>query len=107
VQVDPIKHMLKVSGTKHLKLICDEPLSKFAFKFKLRRYNWDAVEAIWNHTLKKRLVVEPNEHPILLGEPVHTTRAGREKMVELLFEKHNPPGRARVPSRGPDITLDP
>jgi len=55
--------------------------------------DWDCVEAIWNHTLKKRLVVEPNEHPILLGEPVHTTRAGREKMVELLFEKHNPPGR--------------
>ena len=52
---------------------------------------WDVVEAIWAHTLRKRLVVEPNEHPILMGEPVHTTREGREKMVELLFEKHNPP----------------
>lgn len=53
--------------------------------------DWDVVEAIWAHTLRKRLVVEPNEHPILMGEPVHTTREGREKMVELLFEKHNPP----------------
>lgn len=53
--------------------------------------DWDVVEALWEHTLKKRLVVQPDEHPILLGEPVHTTREGREKMVELLFEKHNPP----------------
>ena len=53
--------------------------------------DWDVVEALWNHTLKKRLVVQPDEHPVLLGEPVHTTREGREKMVELLFEKHNPP----------------
>ena len=53
--------------------------------------DWDVVEALWAHTLKKRLVVQPDEHPILLGEPVHTTREGREKMVELLFEKHNPP----------------
>ena len=36
--------------------------------------DWDVVEAIWDHTLRKRLVVEPNEHPILMGEPVHTTR---------------------------------
>jgi len=31
--------MLKPPGTKHLKLKCDELLSSFAFKFKLRRYN--------------------------------------------------------------------
>mmetsp|Transcript_8166 Transcript_8166/g.20251 ORF Transcript_8166/g.20251 Transcript_8166/m.20251 type:complete len:447 (-) Transcript_8166:267-1607(-) len=53
--------------------------------------DWDVVEALWAHTLKKRLVVKPDEHPILLGEPVHTTRRGREKMVQLLFEKHAPP----------------
>jgi len=38
VQVDPIKPTLKAPGTKHLKLKYDEPLSKFAFKFNLRRY---------------------------------------------------------------------
>ena len=53
--------------------------------------DWDAVEAIWEHTLRKRLVVQSDEHPILLGEPVHVSRETREKMVELLFEKHNPP----------------
>ena len=30
---------MKPPGTKRLKLQCDEPLSDFAFKFNLRRYN--------------------------------------------------------------------
>ena len=38
MQVDPTKPTSKAPGTKCLKLKCDEPLSKFAFKFKLRRY---------------------------------------------------------------------
>jgi len=37
VQVDPIKPMLKAPETKLLKLKYDTPLSKFAFKFNLRR----------------------------------------------------------------------
>ena len=53
--------------------------------------DWDVVEAIWEHTLRTRLVVQSDEHPILLGEPVNASRETREKMVELLFEKHNPP----------------
>ena len=39
MQVDPIKPTLKAPGTKRLKLQYDEPLSSFAFKFNLRRYN--------------------------------------------------------------------
>jgi len=38
VQVVPIKPKLKLPGTKRLKLECDEPPSKFAFKINLRRY---------------------------------------------------------------------
>ena len=38
MQVYPIKPKLKLPGTKRLKPKCDEPLSKFTFKFKLRRY---------------------------------------------------------------------
>ena len=37
MQVDPIKPTLKAPGTKRLKLKCDKSLSKFAFKFNLRR----------------------------------------------------------------------
>ena len=39
MQVDPIKPTLKAPGTKRLKLKNDVPLSNFAFKFNLRRYN--------------------------------------------------------------------
>ena len=38
VQVDPIKPTLKAPVIKLSKLTCDKPLSKFAFKFRLRRY---------------------------------------------------------------------
>ena len=33
------------------------------------------------------------EHPMLLAEPSHNTPAAREKMVELMFEKYNVPGK--------------
>jgi len=39
VWADPIKPMLNVPEIKRLKLTCDEPLSNFALKIKLRRYN--------------------------------------------------------------------
>ena len=31
--------------------------------------DWDVVEAIWEHTLRKRLVVHPDEHPVLSASP--------------------------------------
>ena len=46
MQVDPIKPKMKLPGTKRWKQKCDEPLSKCAFKFKLRRYAKVATEAI-------------------------------------------------------------
>jgi len=45
VQVDPIKPMLKPPGPKRSRLKCDEPLSKMAFKFKLRRYTKEPAAA--------------------------------------------------------------
>ena len=39
VQVDPIKATSKAPGTKRLRPKYDEPLSNFAFKCNLRRYN--------------------------------------------------------------------
>ena len=38
VQADPIKPTLKAPGIKLFKHKYDKPLSKFAFKFDLRRY---------------------------------------------------------------------
>jgi len=43
VQLEPIKPTLKAPGTKSLKLNYDEPLSFFAFKLNLRRYNEDRL----------------------------------------------------------------
>jgi len=46
VHVDPIKTTVKAPGTKRLKLKCDEPLSNFGFKFKLRRYTEEFGSAL-------------------------------------------------------------
>ena len=43
MQVDPINPKFKPPGTKRLKLNSDVLLSSCAFKFKLRRYNSDAL----------------------------------------------------------------
>jgi len=40
VQVDPLKPKLKPPRDERLKLRCVAPLSNFAFKINLRRYNW-------------------------------------------------------------------
>jgi hypothetical protein len=39
-----MKPILKAPGTKLLKLKCDKLLSKFAFKFNLRRYTLAVIE---------------------------------------------------------------
>jgi hypothetical protein len=44
VQVDPIKPTLKAPGTQRLTLKCNELLSNFAFKCKLRRYMMERVD---------------------------------------------------------------
>jgi len=53
--------------------------------------DWDVVEQLWDHTLHKALLVDPKEHPMLLAEPPHVTRAHREKAVQLMFETQNVP----------------
>jgi hypothetical protein len=41
--MDPVEPTLNAPGTKRLKPKYDEPLSHFAFNFKLRRYNLELV----------------------------------------------------------------
>ncbi|KAJ7531091.1 hypothetical protein O6H91_14G031900 [Diphasiastrum complanatum] len=53
--------------------------------------DWDVVEAIWDHALRERLLVDPKEHPMLLAEPSFNTQKQREKTVELMFEKYQIP----------------
>jgi len=53
--------------------------------------DWEVAEQLWNHAFSHRLRVDPKEHPILLAEPSFNTRAHREKMTELMFEKYEIP----------------
>ena len=57
MQVDPIKTNFKLPGTKRLRLKCDGPLSNFAFKFKLRRYNLDEFFAKRVGAIKRQYAV--------------------------------------------------
>ena len=45
MQVDPIEPTLKAPGTERLKLKRDKPLSNFALKINLRRYNMEELVA--------------------------------------------------------------
>ena len=49
--------------------------------------DWDAVEALIDHSYKNCLTCNPAEHPLLMAEPSFNTEAAREKMTELAFEK--------------------
>ncbi|KAI8471791.1 MAG: actin-related protein Arp4 [Monoraphidium minutum] len=48
--------------------------------------DWDVASNLWTHALKDRLGVNPGENAVMLAEPTHNTRAGREKAVEVMFE---------------------
>ena len=71
--------------------------------------NWDLFEEILDYTLKKvgnpkfwdflftiqfkRLHSESEYHPLLMSEPAWNTKEKREKLMELVFEKFNAPGK--------------
>ena len=53
--------------------------------------DWDAAEAILDHTFKACLGCTPADHPVLFAEASHNTPAAREKLCELAFEKFDVP----------------
>jgi len=53
--------------------------------------DWEALEHVWDHALYERLRSDPKEHPILLAESSFNTRAIRERMTEIFFEKYSTP----------------
>ncbi|XP_022871519.1 actin-related protein 4-like [Olea europaea var. sylvestris] len=53
--------------------------------------DWDMVESIWDHALRKCLLIDPKEHPMLLAEPCSNTQQQREKAAEIMFEKYQVP----------------
>ncbi|KAM0832707.1 hypothetical protein ACQ4PT_064728 [Festuca glaucescens] len=53
--------------------------------------DWDVVDNIWNHAFRRRLLINPEEHPMLIAEPSTNSGQQREKAAELMFEKYKVP----------------
>ena len=53
--------------------------------------HWKAMEYIWHHTFYNELRVAPEEHPVLLTEPLNNPKINRERMVRLMFDRFNVP----------------
>ncbi|XP_058120338.1 actin-5, muscle-specific-like [Anopheles coustani] len=53
--------------------------------------DWDALESVWEYTLRDVLKVAPEEHKILLTERPLSAPANREKAVQIVFEKLGAP----------------
>ncbi|KAK4447364.1 actin family [Podospora aff. communis PSN243] len=53
--------------------------------------NWDDVEKVWRHIFHNKLGVSPNDHPLLVAEPVLISKPNREKMTTVVFENLDVP----------------
>ncbi|XP_063305870.1 actin-like protein 6B isoform X3 [Pelobates fuscus] len=53
--------------------------------------DWDAFQAILDHTFNRHLKSDPALHPVLMSEAPWNTRTKREKLTELMFEHYNIP----------------
>ena len=55
--------------------------------------NWDDMEKLLLHTFKNELRVAPEEHPVLLTEPVFNQKSYREKTTQMMFETFKVSGK--------------
>ncbi|KAJ3215407.1 Actin-like 6A [Dinochytrium kinnereticum] len=53
--------------------------------------DWDALECLWDYSVRQRLRSNHEEHPMLMVEPAYNPRETREKLIEMAFEKFNAP----------------
>lgn len=53
--------------------------------------DWDVFEKILDYTYLKCIKSESEYHPVLISEAPWNTRAKREKLTEIMFEKYNVP----------------
>eukprot|EP01084_Bolivina_argentea_P104994 187963_1 len=53
--------------------------------------SWDNMEKVWHHTFYNHVRVAPEEHPILITNPLQNPRSEREKCTQIMFETFNVP----------------
>ncbi|KAK6921138.1 Actin family, partial [Dillenia turbinata] len=53
--------------------------------------DWDIIDSIWDHAFRECLLINPEEHPMLVAEPSSNTQQQRERTSELMFEKYKVP----------------
>ncbi len=57
---------------------------------------WHGLERVWHHTFYNALRVVPQEHPVLLAEPILNPKANRERMAQIIFESFDCPALSIV-----------
>lgn len=53
--------------------------------------NWEVFEKVLDHTYSRHIRSESHLHPVMMSEPAWNSKAKREKITELMFEKYNVP----------------
>ncbi|XP_010723165.2 actin-like protein 9 [Meleagris gallopavo] len=54
--------------------------------------DWEAAESLWKYLLERELRVNPEDHALLLTEPLFSPTSSRENMAEVAFEVLGTPG---------------
>ena len=58
--------------------------------------DWDIMEKIWSYIFTNELRVAPEEHNILVTQPVNNIKENKEKIAESMFETFDIPGLYRI-----------
>jgi actin-related protein len=53
--------------------------------------NFDDLSRFWDHMLRQQLRLNPEDHPVLMTEPLENPRDSRERALQIMMETHKVP----------------
>jgi actin beta/gamma 1 len=56
-----------------------------------RMQNFDDLSRFWDYLLRQQLRLNPEEHPVLMTEPLENPRENRERALQIMMETHQVP----------------